>query len=516
MPDSSFFTESPQADSNSSSAESIKNWRDAAFSDFQRELGPRINKKKTQELLGSFLTQAEGSEDSIRTIFESFPSSPREKALKLLDKYKQGPLPQQDISPWDSAAQNNIFKTPDLSNPWFDPNTDKRLVNWLGINPEKNAKLVEDTTVNKEYPSSRVHPFRTGGDVVDVLENEAIDRPGPFYEELSKLGATNTEKQHLQNYIYNENIRGKTGQFKPSATKAIDSITSKASDKKSWISFPEKDYTLFRGENLPQDRSIPEVGEIYSKDRPVSFAAGVNVTDQFMGGLTSPVKDQGNRKVLYAVTEYGDEARPKLLIPGNETEIIAPSKSKFEVTGRARLQADPGFFDPASDIELVKLRQLYGIDPLGASISGARDLVRKNAAGALTGAAFSALNPDVARSIEQNQYGSAASNFAKDVAGGAITEAAIKKIAPAVGARAPLFNAVVKSPAARAVAPIAAGFALFNQGRSGSLTDVITKKAANVIPGLKPNPKTDVGRMAGNELMYMFNQLRQGRIPYQR
>jgi hypothetical protein len=59
----------------------------------------------------------------------------------------------------------------------------------------------------------------------------------------------------------------------------------------------------------------------------------------------------------------------------------------------------------------------------------------------------------------------------------------------------------------RFVAAPAAGAALFNQGRSGSLVD----KALQAIPSTK---NTDMGRSAWNELQYMGGQLMQGRVPY--
>jgi len=80
----------------------------------------------------------------------------------------------------------------------------------------------------------------------------------------------------------------------------------------------------------------------------------------------------------------------------------------------------------------------------------------------------------------------------------------------------------VVTPAARIAAPAAAGSALFMQGKPGSVTDVITRKAAaNPVPWLpsvKPNPKTDLGARAGraltNEASYAFGQLLKGKIPY--
>ena len=59
----------------------------------------------------------------------------------------------------------------------------------------------------------------------------------------------------------------------------------------------------------------------------------------------------------------------------------------------------------------------------------------------------------------------------------------------------------------RFVAAPAAGFALFNQGRSGSTLE----KALQSIPSTK---NTDAGRAAWNELQYMGSQIMQRRLPY--
>jgi len=56
--------------------------------------------------------------------------------------------------------------------------------------------------------------------------------------------------------------------------------------------------------------------------------------------------------------------------------------------------------------------------------------------------------------------------------------------------------------------------ALFNQGQSSSFTNAAINRAAQTVPGLSPNPRTDLGRRIGNELQYIGGQLMQGRNPY--
>jgi hypothetical protein len=169
------------------------------------------------------------------------------------------------------------------------------------------------------------------------------------------------------------------------------------------------------------------------------------------------------------------------------------------------------------DVNFVKLRQIYGIDPLGAGLQSGVNLLKKNIPGAVTGTAFSALNPEVAKAVEKNNYQKAVNIVGKDVALGAATEAGLK----VAGKYAPVLSKVA-APLARIGAPVAAGTSLFMQGPPGSLTDVVTRKAAqnpvSWLPSVKANPKTDIGarasRAISNEAQYAFSQLLKGRLPY--
>lgn len=56
--------------------------------------------------------------------------------------------------------------------------------------------------------------------------------------------------------------------------------------------------------------------------------------------------------------------------------------------------------------------------------------------------------------------------------------------------------------------------AIFNQGQQSSALTQGINRAAGSVPGLRPNPKTDIGRRLGNELSYAAGQVLQGRTPY--
>ncbi len=51
---------------------------------------------------------------------------------------------------------------------------------------------------------------------------------------------------------------------------------------------------------------------------------------------------------------------------------------------------------------------------------------------------------------------------------------------------------------------VAGGATLFMQGREGSFTNAVVDTAAEVVPGLKPDPETDVGKKAGDWLSGIF------------
>ena len=165
----------------------------------------------------------------------------------------------------------------------------------------------------------------------------------------------------------------------------------------------------------------------------------------------------------------------------------------------------------------IERNLLYGTDPVTAGLQGAKEMLRTAPAGLAGGAALSALSPAVAQSVAQGKYGQAATQTAKDLAGGTAADLAIRsagqglqRFAPHIAARV---NPLVAAAADVAV-PAAVGAGLFMQGQKGSPLNTLVNAASNTPIGLKVNPKTDVGRMAGNELQYALGQLLGGKIPY--
>jgi hypothetical protein len=133
--------------------------------------------------------------------------------------------------------------------------------------------------------------------------------------------------------------------------------------------------------------------------------------------------------------------------------------------------------------------------------------VKENPRGAAAGVAMSALNPEVAQAVEQNNLGQAGLILGKDVALSTTGEAALKaglgvasKYIPAVAKAAPTLAKI--GGVANAAGT---GAALFAQGQSGSLTDVLTRKAAqnpvSFMPSVQANPETDIGARASRAIV---------------
>jgi hypothetical protein len=169
----------------------------------------------------------------------------------------------------------------------------------------------------------------------------------------------------------------------------------------------------------------------------------------------------------------------------------------------------------------IERNLLYSQDPVTAGIRGAGEMLRSAPRGIAGGAALSALSPDVAQSVEQGQYGKAATQTAQNVAGGALADLGIQATGWGLQRAAPqLASKVIPafSGAANVGVPAAVGTGLFMQGQQGSPLNRIVNAASNTPFGLKVNPKTDVGRIAGraigNEAQYAWNQIRQGKMPW--
>jgi len=374
---------------------------------------------------------------------------------------------------------------------------------FLGITPE----LID--------PSIRQNYVRN---LVDRLG--LADIPGNYENEFARQGIKPEALRQLQNYI------GFHGDWKSqNSIETINQLTEIAQSNPSTVySYSTKESPLYRGAKI-NPSSIPSIGEKFSFDRFKSFTPDILTAVPFTKGfkpfdINDPNsfrnRDPEKIKTLFQIQQEPSGKFNYLITPGaGEPEVLSRPSAEYLVEDKLNLPFNQR--EMGGNVQLVKLRQLYGLDPVGSAVQGGINLLKENIPGTAVGVALSALNPEVAKAIEQNNYKKAARETAKDVVLGAGTEA----IANLAGKYAPALSKVV-TPAAQVVAPIATGAALFTQGKPGSLTDVVTRKAAanpvSWLPSVKANPKTDLGARAGraitNEASYAFGQLLKGKIPY--
>jgi len=367
-----------------------------------------------------------------------------------------------------------------------------------------------------------VNPKYRGEQIRKLVERLSTDDNFAYENALINQGANPQSFAFLNDYIgFEPNWKN------PTSVASINELTNLAQKNPNKIySYNLKEGPLYRGTKL---EASPSVGEEITFSRFKSFSPDINIAGPFVNEgapLDFSLSDEefkkqtalekNKQKALFQVQTDSPGDFNYLITPGaGEPEVLARPGSKYLVEAKERFPFHQRGM--TGDIDFIKLRQLYGIDPVGGVIQGGVNLVKENIPGATIGAAFSALTPEVAKAVEQNDYKKAAFTTAKDVVLGAGTEA----VANVAGKYVPMFSRVV-TPAAQIVAPVAAGSALFMQGKPGSLTDIATRKAAaNPVPWLpsvKPNPKTDLGARAGralaNEANYAFGQLLKGKIPY--
>lgn len=358
--------------------------------------------------------------------------------------------------------------------------------------------------------------------------NKSVDRFSPddgvaYENALINQGANPQSFEFLNNYIgFEPNWKNQA------SVESINKLANLAQINPNKIySYNLKEGPLYRGTKLD---ASPNVGEEITFSRFKSFSPDVNIAGPFVNEgtpLDFSLSDEefkrrlklekNQQKTLFQVQADSPGNFNYLITPGaGEPEVLARSGSKYLVEAKERFPFHQRGM--TGDIDFIKLRQLYGTDPISSAIQGGVNLAKENRLGTIMGAGLSTLNPTVAEQIKNNKYNQAAKTVAKDVALGALTEAGIKKVAPFAGKYAP----AIMNTASRIATPIMTGGALFMQGQPNSLTDVVAEKAAknpiSWLPSVKPNPKTDLGARASkailNEATYAFQQLMQSRIPY--
>jgi len=230
-------------------------------------------------------------------------------------------------------------------------------------------------------------------------------------------------------------------------------------------------------------------------------------------------KEPNARAAAYRAGGFGPltSSGEQMAYVNAEGNIVPLQARRADATLRGEILVNPVEAEIIQSRLPLTTRAYYAADPLSSAVRGAAEVIRRNPLGTAGGAALTLTNEDVAKAIEQNKYGQAATAAAKDIGTGIIAEQALKlageglrRAAPQAASRiVPLTGAV-----ANVAIPAAVGAGLFSQGQTGSATQRLVEKAADVLPGLRPNPRTDLGRRASNEARYVVDALLRGKLPY--
>lgn len=243
--------------------------------------------------------------------------------------------------------------------------------------------------------------------------------------------------------------------------------------------------------------------------------------DTVSESVSTEIADQLNKKYL-PNARYNFRSTGKLFYPtGGVVDPYTDNRVSFqnrllasrnpEVTASARSLTNPGV-------------GYMSMDPVTASVGAIKNVVKQNPVGTRLGVATSLFDPDLPKAVEEDDYLKAGEVVGRDILGGAFIEQTAKRVLPLAGRYLPQLAPVLQGGASilSKASPVLTGAALFTQGTPGSLTDVVTQKAAanpiSFLPSVQANPETDIGARAGraimNESKYIFNNLLKGRIPY--
>jgi hypothetical protein len=366
-----------------------------------------------------------------------------------------------------------------------------------------------------------VDPARRQSFVRNLVDRLGVaDVPGNYENAFVQQGALPSDINALDKYLEFD-PDWKT----PSNVQSINKLAEIAHTKPNSIySYNLSESPLYRGAKVDPS-SIPAPGQEFSFDRFRSFTPDILTATSFVKGdkpfdfaniQSAEDRDPNKIKTIFQIQQDLSGKYSHLITPGAaEPEVIVRPDAKYVIESKTVFPFNQrGLY---GDTNIINLRQVYNVDPIGAAVQGGKNLIKENVPGAAFGAALSMLNPEITKTVKNNNYKEAASSIAKDLVLGSAVEQGLKT----AGKYVPVLNKVF-SPAAQIAAPIAVGSALFTQGNSRSLTDVLTKKAAknpvSWLPSVKANPKTDLGarasRAIGNEMRYTWQKLLEGKIPY--
>ena len=268
----------------------------------------------------------------------------------------------------------------------------------------------------------------TEKDVAPEYERERVQKTvdrlstGDGFEyknQLIKQGANPQAFQFLDDYIeFNRNWKN------AASVESINALTNIAQNNPNPIySYSLNEGPLYRGAKVDVS---PSVGDTIELSRFKSFSPDINIAGPFVNEgppLDFSLSDeefkkqvrQDNQKqrVLFQVQADSPGNYNYLITPGaGEPEVLARPGAKYVVEAKENFPFEQRRM--TGNIDFIKLRQIYGIDPVSPAIQGGLNLAKENIAGTAIGAGFAALDPTIAKQIEKNNYGQAATSIARD------------------------------------------------------------------------------------------------------
>jgi hypothetical protein len=264
--------------------------------------------------------------------------------------------------------------------------------------PEQSYNLASPEVLKFFNLSERdVNPKYRREQIGKLVERFSKDENLAYKNALTNQGINPQSLDFLNDYIeFEPNWKN------PTSVAGINELTNLAQTNPNRIySYNLKEGPLYRGTRLDVS---PSVGEEITLSRFKSFSPDINIAGPFVNEgapLDFSLSDEefkkqialenNKQKILFQVQANSPGNFNYLITPGaGEPEVLARPESKYLVEAKERFPFHQRGM--TGDIDFIKLRQLYGIDPVGGVIQGGANLVKENIPGATIGAGICGFN----------------------------------------------------------------------------------------------------------------------------
>lgn len=273
--------------------------------------------------------------------------------------------------------------------------------------------------------------------------------PVVYREALDEIGVFDSDLQAINKYTLFQPgwDEGTTVDRINRATELAHSLPDPA------YAYSTKESPLYRGAKV-DPASIPAAGEQFSFDRFQSFTPTILTATNFTKGNlpfdpdnfgAHRNTDPDARQTLFKIEQDPSGKFNYLKTPGSfETEVLSRPRAKFVVEDKKVFPFDDK--DLYGDVNLVKLRQIYSLDPIGAAVFASPEIlssIKRSPAALLPGAADLIPSPEAIRVGYQQGPSAMGKQMAQDfiqslpsaaAAAGVLATPAAAPFAPGVGA----------------------------------------------------------------------------------